>query len=122
MDPMPPSPNSTRAFLHPAKQRGKAKTYRPGPAPKPGFAHLCEAVAGLGLGGVIGAVVTSESRGALASPGGVVTAIGRFAGFTGAYCMLIMVFLIARISLHWTMIMLLLQKKSRLWKKKWRSN
>lgn len=97
MFPMPPSPNTTRAFEHSHKAKANAKRHRPGPAPKPRFAHVCEALAGLGLGGVLGAVVTSESRGALASPGGVVTAIARFAGFTGAYLMLIMVLLIARI-------------------------
>ena len=58
---------------------------------------LCAALAGLGLGAVLAAVVLGETRGALAAPGGLLTAAGRLAGFTGAYLMLIMVVLIARL-------------------------
>lgn len=46
---------------------------------------------------MIGSVILSESRGALAAPGGLVTAVGRMTGFIGAYAMLIMVLLIARL-------------------------
>ena len=42
-------------------------------------------------------VVTGESRGSLAAPGGWLIAGGRLAGFTGAYLMLIMVVLVARL-------------------------
>ena len=94
---MPPSPNTTRAFQRSGTPHGNRRRHRAGPPPRPLVAHLCEELTGLGFGCVIGAVITSESRGALASPGGVVTAISRFAGFTGAYSMLIMVLLIARI-------------------------
>jgi predicted ferric reductase len=45
----------------------------------------------------IGTVVIGESRGSLSAPGGLLTAAGRLAGFTGAYLMLIMVLLIARL-------------------------
>ncbi|MGH3276508.1 MAG: ferredoxin reductase family protein [Streptosporangiaceae bacterium] len=40
--------------------------------------------------------MTGESGGSLAAAGGLLTAAGRFAGFTGAYLMLIMVILMAR--------------------------
>ena len=43
------------------------------------------------------AVITAESRGSLAVPGGLMSAAGRLAGFTGAYLMLIMVVLVARL-------------------------
>ena len=46
---------------------------------------------------MIAAVITGESRGSLAAPGGLLTAGGRLAGFTGAYLMLIMVVLVARL-------------------------
>ena len=58
---------------------------------------FCAALAGLGLGAVLAAVVLGETRGALAAPGGLLTTAGRLAGFTGAYLMLIMVVLIARL-------------------------
>jgi predicted ferric reductase len=57
----------------------------------------CAGLAGLGLGAVLAAVITGESRGSLAAPGGLLIAAGRFAGFTGAYLMLIMVLLVARL-------------------------
>jgi predicted ferric reductase len=52
---------------------------------------------GLGLGVVLALVITGESRGSLAAPGGWLIALGRLAGFVGAYAMLIMVLLIARL-------------------------
>jgi predicted ferric reductase len=55
------------------------------------------AVSGIGFGAVVGEVVTAETGGSLVAPGGALIAGGRFAGFTGAYLMLIMVLLIARI-------------------------
>jgi DMSO/TMAO reductase YedYZ heme-binding membrane subunit len=57
----------------------------------------CAALAGLGSGAVLAAVITGESRGSLAAPGGLVSAAGRTAGFTGAYLMLITVVLVARL-------------------------
>ena len=57
----------------------------------------CAGLAGLGFGAVLAAVITGESRGSLAAPGGLLIAAGRFAGFTGAYLMLIMVLLVARL-------------------------
>jgi predicted ferric reductase len=54
-------------------------------------------LAGLGFGVTLGTVIISESRGALAAPGGLLTAAGRLCGLTGAYLMLIMVVLVARL-------------------------
>jgi predicted ferric reductase len=57
----------------------------------------CAVLAGLGFGAVLAAVITGESRGSLAAPGGLMSAAGRLAGFTGTYLMLIMVVLVARL-------------------------
>jgi hypothetical protein len=70
---------------------------RSAPAPRPGVVDVCAALAGLGFGAVLAAVITGESAGALRAPGGLLTAGGRFAGFTGTYLMLIMVVLVARL-------------------------
>ena len=70
---------------------------RSAPAPRPGVVGACAALAGLGFGAVLAAVVSGESVGALRAPGGVLTAGGRLAGFTGTYLMLIMVVLVARL-------------------------
>jgi predicted ferric reductase len=83
-----PSPNAAR--LH-ARQR------RPAPPPRPRIVDACAALAGLGFGAVLTAVITGESRGSLAAPGGLLIAAGRFSGFTGTYLMLIMVVLVARL-------------------------
>jgi predicted ferric reductase len=45
----------------------------------------------------LGLVITGETRGTLAAPGGWLIAGGRLAGFSGAYLMLIMVVLISRL-------------------------
>jgi predicted ferric reductase len=70
---------------------------RSAPVPRPVVVDVCAALAGLGFGAVLAAVVTGESAGALRAPGGLLTAAGRFAGFTGAYLILIMVVLVARL-------------------------
>jgi predicted ferric reductase len=54
-------------------------------------------VAGIGFGAVVASVITSESHGTLVAPGGLLTAAGRLAGFTGTYLILIMVVLVARL-------------------------
>jgi predicted ferric reductase len=58
---------------------------------------VCAALAGLGFGAGLAAVATGESLHSLAEPGGLLTAAGRLAGFAGAYLMLIMVMLVARL-------------------------
>ena len=45
----------------------------------------------------VATVIIGEDRGSLAAPGGLLTAAGRLTGFTGAYLMLIMVVLVARL-------------------------
>ena len=57
----------------------------------------CAALAGLGFGAVLAAVILGESRGSLAAPGGLFSAACRCAGFAGTYLMLLMVVLIARL-------------------------
>src|ERR1017187_3285785 len=63
----------------------------------PLVADAFAALAGLGLGATIALVITGETRGSLDAPGGWLIAGGRLTGFTGAYLMLIMVVLIARL-------------------------
>jgi predicted ferric reductase len=65
--------------------------------PRPVIVDACAAVAGLGFGAVLAAVILGESRGSLAAPGGLFSAAGRLAGFAGTYLMLIMVVLVARL-------------------------
>jgi predicted ferric reductase len=58
---------------------------------------LAAGVVGLGFGGTLGLAITSETSSALAAPGGIATAVGRVAGLAGAYAILVMVLLMARI-------------------------
>ena len=62
------------------------------------MANAFAVAAGIGFGIVLALVITSESRGALSSPGGWLIALGRLCAMTGSYLMLIMVVLIARVS------------------------
>lgn len=83
---------------HARRPRAAARSrHRPGRPPLRRAPDVFLALAGLGFGAVLGAVVTAESRGTLAQPGGMLIAAGRLAGFTGAYLMLVMVLLIARV-------------------------
>ena len=70
---------------------------RSAPAPRPRFVDVCAGLAGIGFGVVVASALTNESHGALVAPGGLVTAVGRLAALTGAYLMLIMIVLIARL-------------------------
>jgi len=70
---------------------------RPGPAPRPGVVDALLALAGLGFGVTLALVITGESRGTLAAPGGLSTAGGRLAAFTGSYLLLLIVVLVARL-------------------------
>lgn len=58
---------------------------------------LAAAAVGLGMGACVGLAINAESVSALRAPGGWATFIGRLAGLSGAYLMLIMVLLVARI-------------------------
>ncbi|HLI16392.1 MAG TPA: ferredoxin reductase family protein [Acidimicrobiales bacterium] len=55
------------------------------------------ALVGLGFGATLGLAVTAETPGSIAAPGGLLTAVGRLAGLAGAYLLLVMVLLMARI-------------------------
>ena len=70
---------------------------RSGHAPKPWFGDAFLALGGLGMGMTLALVITGESRGSLAAPGGLLIAGGRLAGFTGTYLMLVMVLLVGRL-------------------------
>jgi predicted ferric reductase len=82
-----------------ASERTSASAPRrkPGQTPKHWLADACLGVAGLGFGATLALVITGESRGSLFAPGGMLIAGGRLAGFSGAYLMLVMVVLIARL-------------------------
>jgi len=91
-------PGRAPASLRPrGSGTGPRSRPRPGRRPRHWTADLFLALVGTGFGAVVGEVVTAESRGALAAPGGLLIAGGRFAGFAGAYLMLVMLLLIARI-------------------------
>jgi ferredoxin-NADP reductase len=93
-------PSREQVFAHdrvPSGQRGRVPSGGPPPARRKVFIDRCAALAGLGLGAVLAAVILGESRGALAAPGGLLTAGGRLAGFTGTYLMLIILVLVARV-------------------------
>jgi ferredoxin-NADP reductase/DMSO/TMAO reductase YedYZ heme-binding membrane subunit len=55
------------------------------------------AVAGLGLGATIASAIGSLNARVLSAPGGPEVAVGRFTGLTGAYLLLVMVLLVARL-------------------------
>jgi len=55
------------------------------------------AVAGLGLGATVASAIGSLSGPILHPPGGVEVAVGRFTGLAGAYLLLVMVLLVARL-------------------------
>src|SRR5579859_631080 len=83
----------------PALYQVQTRGGQPSPArsPRRRSVDACAALAGLGLGAVLAAVILGETRGSLAAAGGLLTAAGRLAGFAGAYLMLIMVLLVARL-------------------------
>jgi predicted ferric reductase len=85
-------------FRAPKGKYHQRAQHRPGRPPRRRAAGAFLTLAGAGFGAVLGAVVTGETRGSLAAPGGALIAGGRLAGFSGAYLMLVMVLLIARMS------------------------
>ena len=85
------------AAARPAPVTRPAPAPPPAPPPRPRLLDAAAALAGLGFGAVLAAVIAGETRGSLAAPGGLLTAVGRLAGFTGSYLMLIMVVLVARL-------------------------
>lgn len=82
-----------------ARQAPAARArHRPGRAPRRWAADVFLTLAGLGFGAVLGAVIKAETLRSLAAPGGLLIAGGRLGGFGGAYLMLVMVLLIARVA------------------------
>jgi ferredoxin-NADP reductase/DMSO/TMAO reductase YedYZ heme-binding membrane subunit len=55
------------------------------------------AVTGIGLGATVASVMGSLNAHVLRAPGGVEVAVGRFTGLTGAYLLLVLVVLVARL-------------------------
>jgi hypothetical protein len=55
------------------------------------------AVAGVGLGATVASAMRSLSSHVLNAPGGIEVAVGRFTGLIGAYVLLVMVVLVARL-------------------------
>lgn len=90
---IPAAVPTRRAASHPRVRHAR----RQGPAPRPRIVDACAALAGVGFGAVAGTGIIAESRSSLADPGGLFTFAGRLAGLTGAYLLLIMVLLIARL-------------------------
>jgi predicted ferric reductase len=76
---------------------GPALLSRPGHVPLPWVGDAFAGLAGLGLGATLALVIAGETSGSLSAPGGWFIAGGRLAGFTGAYLLLIMIVLIARL-------------------------
>jgi predicted ferric reductase len=66
-------------------------------APDRRRADLILVLLAVGLGVTVFLAISAESRGALAAPGGVATALGRFAGLVGTYLLLLMVVLVSRL-------------------------
>ena len=84
-------------FVTGAAQASVLPRGRRGHAPRPWVADIFATLVGLGFGATLALVIAGETRGSLAAPGGWLIAGGRLAGFTGAYLMLVMVVLIARL-------------------------
>ena len=85
----PPAPDPREAAARSVAHRRQSRGER--------LLNAAAIVAGLGFGATIGLAISTESWRALSAPGGWNTAIGRIAGFAGAYLMLVMVVLMARI-------------------------
>lgn len=80
-----------------ATARVRERRARPGPPPIPWIGSAVGAALLVGLVGTVALALSQESRSSLAAPGGWLEAVGRLAGLTGTYGMLVMVLLIARV-------------------------
>src|SRR3984957_8243350 len=70
---------------------------RAGAAPRQWAVDVSGALAGAGLGVSVGSGVITLTHGSLSAPGGLATTAGELAGLAGAYLLLIMILLIARL-------------------------
>jgi predicted ferric reductase len=89
-----------RPAAAPTSGRTGTRSGAPGPrgtARRQWAVDVCGALAGAGLGVSIGSVLVTQTRGSLSAAGGLATAAGELAGLTGAYLLLIMLLLIARL-------------------------
>ena len=93
---MAPTRELRKAQRQTWQNRSAVPRSRSGPAPMPWVANVLASIAGLGFGAVIALVVSAESAGSLAAPGGWLMAASRLAAFTGTYLMLVMVVLVSR--------------------------
>lgn len=92
-----PSPSTTDRPPAGAAPAPARLPHRPGRPPSHWSATLLLALAGVGLGLTLGEAVTAESWSSLRAAGGIETALGRLAGLVGAYLMMVMVLLVARL-------------------------
>ena len=90
--PEPSAPARTAAA--PARPRVRRRRLAPG---RPVVVDVLAALAGLGLGITLALGVMAESAGSLRADGGIATALGRLAGLTAGYAMVVVVVLIARL-------------------------
>jgi len=81
----------------PWAKKSTGPRHRPGHVPKPWIADAFVALTGAGFGVILALVINGESRRSLAAPGGLLIAGARLTGFTGAYLMLAIVVLVARL-------------------------
>ena len=86
---IPPPSAGTAAPPSPAHRAGRTPNHL--------AADAVVAVTGIGLGATVASVMGSLNAHVLQAPGGVEVAIGRFTGLTGAYLLLVMVVLVARL-------------------------
>jgi predicted ferric reductase len=95
----PPESRSARLPTRPSRRQPASRPpHRETVAAHPLTADALVAAGGLGLGVVLASAVTSLSARMLQAPGGEMVAVGRLTGLAGAYLLLVMVVLVARIA------------------------
>jgi ferredoxin-NADP reductase/DMSO/TMAO reductase YedYZ heme-binding membrane subunit len=95
---IPPPPARAAAPAGPPHAAAPAHPpHRAGRTPNHLAADAIVAVAGIGFGAIVASVIGSLSTRVLDAPGGIEVAIGRFTGLIGAYLLLVMVVLVARL-------------------------
>jgi predicted ferric reductase len=87
----PPRPAAERV----SDTRPRVRRRRPA-RQRPLVVDALALVAGLGLGVTLALGIGAESAGSLRAPGGIATALGRLAGLSAAYSMIVVVVLVAR--------------------------